>query len=281
MPQVWPNNLKENIAMNTNELFEICADPTKDSGRREALLKAGKAGIGLLFGALPFLGTGCAGVGKLVARDPKRAADVLNFALLLERREAEFYKIGLAKPGLVPASDRAVIEQIGRNEERHVVFLTTGITGIGGTPDTSAQFDHTGHGQVPDVFSNYHSFLKLAQTNEETGVRAYKGQAPFLMDSPTLLTAALRIHSSEGRHVALLRHLRGLKGWITGSENTGYSAITYQGEGNTTQGGISLGAVSKVSNAALTEAFDEPLTREQVTQFIRPYIRGTAAPKRS
>jgi len=263
--------------MNPNELLDLCAGSPNDLDRRAVLLKAGKAGLGMLFVALPFAAGGCAGIGKLVANDPKRAADVLNFALLLERREAEFYKIGLQTAGLVPASDRLVIEQIGRNEERHVVFLTTGITGIGGTPDTSTQFDHTGSGKVPDVFRNYKTFVKLAQTNEETGVRAYKGQAPFLMDSPTLLTAALRIHSSEARHVAELRRLRGLKGWITGSEVTGLDWRTYAGEGNTTHGGVNLSAVSKAPNRALTEAFDEPLTRAQVMAIVSPFIRRTAS----
>lgn len=110
--------------MNTNELLDLCSASPKDFNRRKALLSAGKAGLGMLFAALPaFIGSGCAAVGKLVANDPKRAADVLNFALLLERREAEFYKIGLQTAGLVPASDRLVIEQIGCNEERHVFFL--------------------------------------------------------------------------------------------------------------------------------------------------------------
>lgn len=264
--------------MNTHELIDLVSADPRELDRRAALLKAGKAGLQMLLATLPLgLGAGCAGVGKLIAKDPKRAADVLNFALLLERRESEFYKIGLETAGLVPASDRVVIDQIGRNETRHVVFLTTGITGIGGVPDTSTQFDHTGHGKVPDVFRNYRSFLKLAQTNEETGVRAYKGQAPFLMDSPTLLTAALRIHSSEGRHVALLRHLRGLKGWITEAEDTGYSPITYQGENNVTHDGVNVAAVSKVSHRAVTEAFDEPLTRAQVMAIVSPFIKKAAA----
>ncbi len=263
--------------MDTNELLDLCSGDPRDLDRRALLLKAGKTGLGMVFAALPFMSAGCAAVGKLVANDPKRAADVLNFALLLERREAEFYKIGLQTAGLVPVLDRAVIEQIGRNEERHVVFLTTGITGIGGSPDTSTQFDHTGSGKIPDVFRNYKAFVKLAQTNEETGVRAYKGQAPFLMDSPTLLTAALRIHSSEARHVALLRRLRGLKGWITDSEVTGSDARTYAGEGNTTQGGLSMESVSKVSHRSLTEAFDEPLTRAQVMAIVAPFIRRTAS----
>lgn len=262
--------------MNTNELLDLSQTFRKDLDRREALVSAGKAGLGLLIASTPFLAAGCAAIGNAVAKDPGRAIGVLDFALLLERRESEFYKIGLETPGLVPAADRAVIEQIGRNEARHVVFLTTGITGIGGYPNTSTQFDHTGGGKFPDVFRNYQTFLKLAQTNEETGVRAYKGQAPFLMGSTTLLTAALRIHSCEGRHVAELRRLRGLKGWISGSENTGANSLTYSGEGNTTHNGVNVASVSNVSHRAVTEAFDEPLTRAQVMAIVAPFIRKAA-----
>lgn len=101
----------DKVAVNPNGVLDVGSGSTKDLDRREALLNIGKTGLGVLFAALPFAGTGCAGIGKLVANDPKRAADVLNFALLLERREAEFYKIGLQTPGLVPASDRLVLNR--------------------------------------------------------------------------------------------------------------------------------------------------------------------------
>ncbi|MBA3385805.1 MAG: methyltransferase domain-containing protein [Chthoniobacterales bacterium] len=56
-------------------------------------------------------------------------------------------------------------------------------------------------------------------------------------------------------------------------------AATYAGEGNITQGGINMGSVSKVSHRALTEAFDEPLTRAQVMAIVSPFIRrATSTP---
>ena len=57
--------------------------------------------------------------------------------------------------------------------------------------------------------------LALAQAFEDTGVRAYKGQAGALMGNDNLLTAALQIHSVEARHASEIRRLRGLQGWIT------------------------------------------------------------------
>lgn len=62
----------------------------------------------------------------------------------------------------------------------------------------------------------------------------------------------------------------------TESEVTGADARTYAGEGNTTQGGVNMDSVSKVSHRALTEAFDEPLTRAQVTAIVSPFIRRAA-----
>jgi len=49
----------------------------------------------------------------------------------------------------------------------------------------------------------------VAQTLEDTGVAAYKGQAPRLTGGGELLTTALRIHSVEARHAAELRRIRG------------------------------------------------------------------------
>ena len=40
------------------------------------------------------------------------------------------------------------------------------------------QFDFTAGGRFGDVFSNFNTFLALSQAFEDTGVRAYKGQAP-------------------------------------------------------------------------------------------------------
>jgi hypothetical protein len=72
------------------------------------------------------------------------------------------------------------------------------------------------------VFTNYETFKAVAQAFEDTGVRAYKGQAPALMPYKDVLTAALTIHSVEARHASQVRRLRGnfteqepfYQGWI-------------------------------------------------------------------
>lgn len=229
--------------MNTN-LLEFIGNLDSKSGatpasRREAIQQFAKHGTKFALAAVtPLVATGCALVGPAIAPDTGLAKDVLAFAILLEELEHSFYVQALAAHGLIPASDRTVFEQISKHEGAHVTFLNAGLTGIGGSPQPAPQFDFTGGGKYRGVFSDYRTFLELSQTFEDTGVKAYKGQAANLITSHSLLTAALRIHSVEARHAAEIRRLRGVKAW--------------------------------------TGAFDEPLTKAQVLSMVSPFIRGAA-----
>ena len=140
---------------------------------------------------------------------PGSVSDVLNFALTLEYLEAEFYHRALTTPGLIPERHRAAFAQIGKHEVEHVRTLQGA---LGGAAIASPSFDYTGRGQYPDVFSNFATFAAVSSTFEDLGVAAYKGQAPFLLGTPTL-TVALRIHSVEARHAAEVRRIRGLIGF--------------------------------------------------------------------
>jgi hypothetical protein len=125
-----------------------------------------------------------------------------------------------------------------------------------------------------DAFRSAGTFAALAQAFEDTGVRAYKGQAAMLMPTPVVLLAALRIHSVEARHAAEVRRIRRQKGWITGSSRGDLPEATekvYQGEGNR----FHFILAQPTGNAAgLTEAFDEPLTKGQVLDIVRPFLQG-------
>lgn len=140
---------------------------------------------------------------------PGQVTEVLNFALTLEYLEAEFYATALATRGLIPARYHAVFAQIGRHENEHVRLLTGA---LGGAAIAKPSFDFTGHGQYPDVFSNFDTFTTLSSTFEDLGVSAYKGQAGNLQGTP-LLTTALRIHSVEARHAAEVRRVRRTVPW--------------------------------------------------------------------
>ncbi len=212
--------------------------------------------------------------------------EILNYALTLEYLEAKFYETGLSSAGLpIPAgAPRGAIQTIADHERAHVNFLKAGITAAGGTPVTEPTFDFTAGGAFANVFSNYATFLAVAQTFEDTGVRAYKGQAnqPSLMSNNDLLEAALNIHSVEARHASHIRQMRkannfgDVKPWITGKE-TGIGAAvqaSYNGEENTNQAGVEIVNINNfdISATAATEAFDEPLTMQQVLAIVDPFI---------
>ena len=210
---------------------------------------------------------------------------VFQYALTLEYLEAEFYVRGVAAAGLIPAgASVGAITTIRDHENQHVAFLRTALQGLGKTPVAKPTFDFSagngsGTGPFRTVFTNYDIFLAVAQVFEDTGVRAYKGQAGNLMaaeDKP-LLEYALQIHSIEARHAAVVRRLLntrgfapGLKGWITLSQDS--PAAVYAGDNNLIQGGVNLAGLAGKSNEAISEAFDEPLTKEAVLAIAGPFI---------
>jgi len=210
-------------------------------------------------------------INKAYAQTGIRVADVLNYALTLEYLEDEFYRRGLQATGLIPQADRAIMTQIGKHEMQHVTFLRTA---LGANAVARPNFDFTARGQFP-AFTNYQTFLVLAQAFEDLGVRAYKGQAGNLKSDGGVLTAALQIHSVEARHAAEVRRLRMQKGWITGNAGGGAPAAIYAGEENVMQGGVnvtSLVSAMGITNQGVSESFDEPLTMEQVLAIARPFL---------
>src|SRR5215212_5210864 len=159
------------------------------------------------------------------AQLPTAIKAILDFALNLEILENEFYKAVLGTSstanntafapvrtiltGQYPAVV-AVVQQIQKHEAAHVQFLRdTGAT----STITVADLDFTGgrgsgNGPFKDATTSAPFLLAVAQLAEDTGVRAYKGQAAGLIDNPTVLTQALRIHSVEARHASKIRRAR-------------------------------------------------------------------------
>lgn len=219
--------------------------------------------------------------------------DVLNFALTLEYLESEFYVTGLASAGLIADVDRPSFQTISAHETEHVQFLKSTITALGGTPVDKPTFDYTaGNGSMTGpfmgVFTNYALFLAVSQTFEDTGVRAYKGQAGNLISSNEVLRAALRIHSVEARHAAHVREIRRRNGllvpagvllqpWITLNQSAIASPLvqpSYNGEELTTQAGVNVVGINgfQITAEDASEAFDEPLTKAQVLAIVDPFI---------
>lgn len=203
---------------------------------------------------------------------------VLNFALKLEYLEMYFYQQRTALVGLSSVNASA-LTLIATDEMNHVKFLR-GVLGSAAINDpTAAAFDYTGGkgtgaGPFADYRTNPATYLALAQSFEDTGVRAYKGAAPLtaIMANQTVLTAALNIHSVEARHASHIRAMRRAgvnsstpsqgvpaspynaapKSWISGTDNGGasptYTAPIY-GAGNNT-GAATYGASNVVGTAA-------------------------------
>ncbi len=215
--------------------------------------------------------------------------EVLQYALTLEYLEAEFYTQAV-QSGIVPAgAPTGAFTTIRDHENAHVAFLKTAITASGGTPIAKPTFDFSagngsGTGPFKDVFTNYTLLLAVAQTFEDTGVRAYKGRAAELMANNDVLTAALQIHSVEARHAAHIRYMRRnllsnttIKPWITGKDTGGIGAAvqaSYNGEDLTTQATINIVNINGtgITANAASEAFDEPLTEAAVLAIVDPFI---------
>jgi hypothetical protein len=254
--------------------------------RRDAIVKGATASSAVMAGlrmasvpvALAALSRDAFGQTRL----PAAVVGVLNFALTLEYLEAEFYNIGTNTSGLIPTQDQAIFTTIQGHENDHVTYLQNT---LGASARPKPAFDFTaGNGSMTGpfqgVFTNYEIFKAVAQAFEDTGVRAYKGQAPALIRYPDVLTAALTIHSVEARHAAEVRRLRGNfmdmepnEGWIT-LNNTDIAGTepVYAGEENTIQAGLAPGQYTTVSAKEVSEAFDEPLTMAQVLAIVDPFI---------
>ncbi len=252
---------------------------------REQEIEQG-AGISSSTAALLALGSIPIALGAL-AKDaygqaPSDVLDVLQFALLLEHLEAEFYQRGVAATGLIDAADRTIFTTISGHETVHVQALQSLISAKGATPVAKPAFDFTAKGNLAGfnfAAGQYETFKALAMAFEDTGVRAYKGQAARLINDKAALGAALSIHSVEARHAAEIRRLRGKKGWITGSSRDDLPAFTqgiYAGEELVSQGGVMLstlpGYAANGGDNAASEAFDEPLTKEQVIAIVTPFL---------
>ena len=259
--------------------------------RRNAMKSFAKTSGKIALAALPFaLGSMFQKAYASPTAPTDLILDTLNFALTLEYLEANFYIKAVAS-GIIPTGDALTsLTVIRDHENEHVNFLKTAITAAGGTPVsfTANSFDFTAKGTFPNVFSDYGTLLAVAQTFEDTGVRAYKGQAPNLISNNDYLTAALQIHSVEARHAAHLREMRKManllvpsgvhvKPWITLNQSgIGTSAVqaSYNGEENVTQAGVMITNIGgkNISAAAASEAFDEPLSKDQITAIVTPFF---------
>lgn len=285
------------------------ADPEvydKLDTRRHAMKRFTRIGSKIALSAIP-IAIGSMFKTAYGQTTPTIVKDVLKYALTLEYLEAAFYNKALANAAGLTLSGAAftAITKIAADENAHVNFLKMAITNIGGTAAdiASPKIDLSGGGSAAGTgpfatatTTNYALFLGLAQTFEDTGVRAYKGRAKELTKQGAFLTAALNIHSVEARHAAHLRYMRAntaaaaatipagqtVKPWITQAQSgitvgnaTLDAAIAASYAGATPESTIiqatvpitNIGGQTVSANAA-SEAFDEPLTMSEVLAIV-------------
>jgi hypothetical protein len=258
---------------------------------------------------------------------PTAIKNVLDFALALEIFENEFYKAVLgtstaaaqnnafatvrtaaaAVPGAVNT-----LQQIQKHEAAHVATLTAaGATNVFSLDAT--KFDFTGargagNGPFAKATTDLPFLLQVAQGAEDTGVRAYKGQAANLMTQRAILETALRIHSVEARHASRIRRMRRAtagaldvvrySGTVRGGGSSaagatdlgtqsamvtaafnaiygpGANTTTAPSEANFSQAGVNVSTLASANFGvdAATEAFDEPLDRGDVLAIVQPFF---------
>ncbi|WP_026838964.1 ferritin-like domain-containing protein [Gillisia sp. JM1] len=257
------------------------------SSRRGALATLGIFGAQALMAAAPCFRT--ASGKEALKQSNTDVVNALQLALILEYLEAEFYIKALQSGVLPNGRPEAVYMQISKHETAHVEFLKAGLEGAGVEPVLKPEFDYTAGGAfAPFDTANDNAYLQLltlAQAFEDTGVRAYKGQAGNLQGTPFLMPA-LRIHSVEARHAAEIRRLRAgfldiplnedTLPWITlDNRGLGMPPITqpvYDGEEQVVQGGVNLVDITEFGPVEVSQSYDEPLATPEVIKIIAPFL---------
>lgn len=165
---------------------------------RQSFIMRGAVTAGAVYG----LGAVGPFVRQAIAQEGGGDVEILNFALTLEYLEAAFYTQALKQTKGLSRDVKSLATEIRDNEKEHVAALMSTIKDLGGTPVKAPGVD------FGNAFANQKSFLKLAQTFEDTGVSAYNGAAPGI-ESKDVLAAAGSIVQIEARHAAAIRPLNG------------------------------------------------------------------------
>ncbi|MDV6376589.1 ferritin-like domain-containing protein [Deinococcus arenicola] len=199
----------------------------------------------------------------------KQDLEILNYALVLEYLEAEFYNLfavgGKYAANLKLDDVKKYAAEIAGHENSHVKVLTDTIVSLKGTPATKPTFDFS-----PLIGSkpiNDELFLALAATFEPIGVRAYLGQVARLTN-PALIAAAGAIHAVEADHVSAVQELRVKLGF--NKQPNRQTDIAPQSVAKPT----SLVAGDFDADYSPTPtAFWKALTMDQVLAIVKPVIK--------
>ena len=166
--------------------------------RRNFLRSGAVAGGGIVAGSALFGMLDPAEAAISSRRSKKNDVKILNFALTLEYLEAEFYTRAQRNNAAGGDKQLARFNQIvARHERQHVQFLR-GALGKAAVKKPSFDFRNT--------VKNRAAFAATAQVLEDTGVRAYLGQAGNIKQV-AVLGAAGSILTVEARHAGWIRFI--------------------------------------------------------------------------
>jgi hypothetical protein len=154
--------------------------------RKAAVGGAGVLASGTILGMLP----------EIASAKPSRKQDlqILNYALTLEYLESAFYKEAVAS-GALSGDALTFAKLVAAHEATHVTALHKTIKSLHGKPVKKPTFDFKG------TTKDQGKFLATSFVLENTGVKAYLGQAGRLK-SKALLGAAASIVTVEARHAS-------------------------------------------------------------------------------
>ena len=200
--------------------------------------------------------------------------EVVEYALTLEKLEAEFYRqalVAMNGGGLasMPEPAKQAIRSYGEDETIHVPDLAATLKSLGGNPDAITITANPNFNAVigRDPFANPRDFLLALQNVEDTGVAAYKGQVQNLLAAgpafKAVLAGALEIHTVEARHAAGVRVIRqkfynvNVRPWIRKAKEVPFKKSS--------------------KNSAIpfgNDAFDAPATKDEVLAIVGPILAG-------
>jgi len=255
-------------------------------GRRQVLKSFGARAVAA---ALPFA-TGSLfteAYGKTTGVDAHVQA--LNFILALEYFAYNYYHTANNTGGLIPANDQPGFLTIENEKKAHITYLNAQIANTFlGSPYTpknynpsasnpyfvvSGAYDFTAGGKYL-VFSDYPTFVMMAETFEDTFVHGYLGQTTVALDSNTLLALLMQMQCSVARHASFARFVRRNLGYAQAPEHPAPwitnnippipdLQLYYSGEENTSQLGIDISLLPGISGTtpqiSATAAFDDNL----------------------
>ena len=170
------------------ESADAAGDTRMDFFKKAAVGGGSLLAGGVLMGGLPSIAS---------AAKPSKRNDVaiLKFALTLEYLEVEFYNQAVEN-GALSGDVLSAAKIVQAHENTHVKTLK-GIVSV-----KKPKFD------FGDTVTDQGKFLATAQVLEDTGVKAYAGQAPNIFQRKVLI-AATSILTVDARHAAHFRTLNG------------------------------------------------------------------------